>query len=301
MYNVKNAIIMAAGTSSRFTPLSYDTHKGLISVRGEILVERQIRQLKEAGINDIIIVTGYKSEQFDYLIKKFDVKLIHNPDYLIRNNHSSINVVREYIDNSYICSVDNYFLTNPFTSEVEDSYYASVYVSGATKEWCLKEDGDGFINYVEIGGFNSWIMLGHTFWTKEFADNFFKILDKIYNDADTINLLWESIYMKHLDILKMKIQKYPDSVIFEFDNLDELREFDKSYIDDTRSSIVKNIAKQLDVKESDMNSFTSIKDNTNESVGFEFIVNNTLYNYLFESKELLYKGELKNVGINKSN
>ena len=91
----------------------------------------------------------------------------------------------------------------------------------------------------------------------------------------------------------LKIQKYPDNVIFEFDDLDELREFDKSYIDDTRSIIIKNIAKQLDVKESDMNSFTSIKDDTNESVGFKFIVNNTLYNYLFDSKELLYKGELK--------
>ena len=62
---VDNAVIMAAGTSSRFAPLSYEIHKALIEVRGEILIERQIRQLKEAGVPEIYIVTGYKAEQFE--------------------------------------------------------------------------------------------------------------------------------------------------------------------------------------------------------------------------------------------
>ena len=44
-YKVDNAIIMAAGTSSRFAPLSYEMPKALIEVKGEILIERQIRQL----------------------------------------------------------------------------------------------------------------------------------------------------------------------------------------------------------------------------------------------------------------
>ena len=36
---VDNAIIMAAGTSSRFAPLSFERPKALIEVRGEILIE----------------------------------------------------------------------------------------------------------------------------------------------------------------------------------------------------------------------------------------------------------------------
>ena len=47
---VDNAIIMAAGTSSRFAPLSFERPKALIEVRGEILIERQIRQLRKDGI-----------------------------------------------------------------------------------------------------------------------------------------------------------------------------------------------------------------------------------------------------------
>ena len=49
-YKVDNAIIMAAGFSSRFAPLSDTTPKALLKVKGEIMIERQIRQLIEAGV-----------------------------------------------------------------------------------------------------------------------------------------------------------------------------------------------------------------------------------------------------------
>ena len=40
----RNAIIMAAGTSSRFVPLSFEKPKGLLNVKEEILIERQIKR-----------------------------------------------------------------------------------------------------------------------------------------------------------------------------------------------------------------------------------------------------------------
>uniref|UniRef100_UPI0020C4B545 NTP transferase domain-containing protein n=1 Tax=Salmonella enterica TaxID=28901 RepID=UPI0020C4B545 len=58
---VDNAVIMAAGTSSRFAPLSYERPKALVEVKGEVLIERQIKQLYESGIQDVFIVTGYMS------------------------------------------------------------------------------------------------------------------------------------------------------------------------------------------------------------------------------------------------
>ena len=50
---------MAAGLSSRMAPLSYECPKGVLKVRGEVLIERQIRQLKEAGIDDITVVVRF--------------------------------------------------------------------------------------------------------------------------------------------------------------------------------------------------------------------------------------------------
>ena len=61
------AIILAAGMGTRLRPLTLTTPKPLIHVQGEPMIERQIKFLHEKNIKDIIVVTGYLSEAFDYL------------------------------------------------------------------------------------------------------------------------------------------------------------------------------------------------------------------------------------------
>ena len=285
-FKVDNAVIMAAGTSSRFAPLSYEKPKALIEVKGEILLERQIRQLREAGIDDIIIVTGYMSEQFGYLKDRFGVELIHNPDYLTRNNNSTIWAAKDRIRNSYICSSDNYFAENPFEAIVDDAYYAAVYADGPTAEWCMTEDADGYIDSVNIGGENAWYMLGHAFWSEEYSRIFLEILRDIYDEPETAGILWEAIYMRHLDVLKMKMRRYADDVIFEFDTLDELREFDTSYKTDTRSAIMKALAKKLGCTEAEMTEVTAFKDADNSAAGMRFAAPGGHYEYRYATKEL---------------
>ncbi len=281
-YKVDNAVIMAAGTASRFAPISYERPKALIEVKGEILLERQIRQLLEAGIKEIILVVGYKKEQFMYLKDKFGVIIVENNEYLTRNNNSSIYAVRKYLKNTYICSSDNYFSKNPFEEYVDDSYYAAVYADGETKEWCMTEDKDGYIDSVTVGGKDAWFMLGHTFWSEEFSSKFLEILEEIYDLPETVDLLWESIYMQHLDTLKMKMRKYEDDFIFEFDTLDELRVFDTSYVEDTRSEILKKIASELNCKESDLNDIKTFKTEDNSASGIIFNAGNEKYKYSYK-------------------
>lgn len=285
-YKVDNAVIMAAGTSSRFAPLSYEKPKALIEVKGEILIERQIRQLHEAGIKEIFVVVGYKKEQFEYLKDRFGVILVENNEYLTRNNHASIYAVREYLKNTYICSSDNYFSRNPFEPEVDESYYAGVFAEGRTAEWCMKEDVEGYICDVTIGGQHSWYMLGHAFWDERFSRKFIEILEKIYEKPETGNLLWESIYMAHLQELRMKIRKYGDGLIYEFDTLDELRDFDSSYIEDTRSEILKTIAARMGCRERDIVKVNSFKDSDNSAAGFMFEVAGRQFEYRYVQKSV---------------
>ena len=289
MHTVDNAVILAAGTSSRFAPLSYEQPKALITVKGEILLERQIRQLREADICDIYIVVGYQAEKFEYLKQKFGVHLVYNPDYLNRNNNASIYVVKDILKNTYICSADNYFTENPFEREVSDCYYAAVYANGSTREWCMKYSEEGTIYDVQVGGENAWYMLGHTFWDETFSKRFVEILEQEYDLPETAGLLWESIYIKHLDELKMKIRKYEENMIFEFDTLDELRKFDTCYVEDTRSGILKDVAEQLNCREKDIENITSFNDDTNASAGFTFLYNDICYVYAYKEKILRRK------------
>lgn len=286
MYKVDNAIILAAGTASRFAPLSYEKPKALIEVRGEVLIERQIKQLQEAGIKEIVVVTGYMSEQFEYLAEKYNVILINNVDYLTRNNHASIYAARDYIKNSYICSSDNYFENNPFEESVKESYYAVVYASGETKEWCVYENEQGYINKVEIGGNDAWYMLGHVFWDENYSKKFLDILNRIYDMPETFDLLWEHIYIKNLDVLRMKTRKYAETDIWEFDTLDELRLFDSSYVEDTQSHILKYIAAKLGVREEQITNLDVITDTDNAATGFTFLCSNRKYRFNYEKKEL---------------
>ena len=251
-YRVENAIIMAAGFSSRFAPLSYETPKGLLNVRGEILIERQIRQLKEAGINEIIVVVGYKKELFFYLEEKFGVKVVVNHEYASRNNNSTLMAVRKSLGNSYICSSDNYFTTNPFSPYEWKACYSAELSCGPTKEWCIQTNEDDLITSVEIGGSDAWYMIGHAYFDRSFSQRFVEILEAEYDYPATAYKLWETIYLDHIDELEMVINRCETGTIFEFDSLDELREFDPLFLENIKSAIFDNIVSVLGCTKSEI-------------------------------------------------
>lgn len=150
----------------------------------------------------------------------------------------------------------------------------------------MTEDENGYIDSVTVGGRDAWYMLGHAFFSEEFSAKFVAILEAIYERPETADLLWESIYMAHLDELKMRIRRYGDGVIFEFDTLDELREFDPSYIADTRSAILRAIAAKLGCTEADIVDVKSYKTSDNAAAGIRFLAGGKKYEYSYESKEL---------------
>lgn len=268
-YAVDNAIIMAAGLSSRFAPISYEKPKGLLRVRGEVLIERQIRQLIDAGVTDITVVVGYKKEYFFYLRSKFGVKIVVNPDYATRNNNGTLWLVRDALANSYVCSSDDYFLDNPFERYVYEAYYACERVEGPTKEWCVTTGAGGRITHVSIGGADSLVMLGHVYFDRSFSEAFRAILERVYDRPETADKLWEEIYVDHIRELSMAVREYPAGEINEFDSLDELRSFDTHFIENVDSEIFDNIVSVLGCEKSDIHDFWPLKQGlTNLSCHF---------------------------------
>ena len=244
-YKVNNAVIMAAGLSSRFAPISYEKPKGLLKVRGEILIERQIEQLKAAGIDDITVIVGYKKEYFFYLKQKYGVKIVNNDEYASRNNNGSLWRVRAKLGNTYVCSSDDYFTQNPFEPYVFKAYYSAQYAEGPTKEWCMTTGSNGRIVKVAVGGSDSWYMLGHVYFDRAFSQKFVEILEAEYDRPETTDKLWEDLYIEHIKELDMVMRPYPAGVINEFDSLDELRAFDPHFLENVDSEIFDNIVRVL--------------------------------------------------------
>ena len=118
-----NAVILAAGYGMRMVPINVEVPKGLLTVKGEPLIERLICQLHEAGISRISVVVGFMKEQYEYLIDKYQVNLVFNKEYSSKNNLHSLNCVRGEIGNTYIVPCDIWCRENPFSDHEWYSWY----------------------------------------------------------------------------------------------------------------------------------------------------------------------------------
>lgn len=254
-YKVDNAIIMAAGYSARCMPLSNILPKGLFRVKGEILIEREIRQLQEAGIKEIIVVTGFMQEKFQYLREKYGVILIHNDDYDKYNNIASLYKAQNYMKNSYILCSDNYYADNVFHKYVYSPYYSCVYSEEYCDEYCvLKEDKDGYITSIKRGGEKAWYTIGDCFFDREFSDTFVKYMNEEWNDMNTRNMLMDDFHIQHIDELKLKKVEREKNKVLEFDTLEEFKQFDSSFEEfmnenlDQSNEVIKVFSKYSEVK-----------------------------------------------------
>ena len=287
-YRVHNAVIMAAGLSSRFAPISYERPKGMLRVRGEVLIERQIRQLREAGIDDITVVVGYKKEYFFYLAAKYGVHIVVNDAYAEKNNTWTLWLVRNRLSNTYICSSDDYFCENPFERYVWRAYYAAQHVAGPTPEWCLGTDARGRITSVSAGGRDAWVMLGHVYFDAAFSQRFVELLGQELEGSDAASQLWEAVFAKHLDELAMEMRRYPAGLINEFDSLDELEGFDPEFIANVDSEVFDNIERALGCKRTDIHGFWPLKQGiTNLSCHFAVGDDEYVYRHPGVGTELL--------------
>ena len=59
------AIILAGGRGKRLRPITDYVPKSLIPLKNTPIIEWQIKYLKEYGVNEVIICTGYKTKMIE--------------------------------------------------------------------------------------------------------------------------------------------------------------------------------------------------------------------------------------------
>lgn len=278
-YKVDNAIILAAGMSTRFIPVSYELPKGLISVKGEVMTERLIRQLQESGVGEIVLVVGYMMEKFFYLRDKYGVKLVVNNEFAVKNTHSSIYAARDYLRNTYIVCSDNYYPKNMFHRYEYRAFYCSIYLPGTSYvERAFTFDDDCLVIDTNKPSHDQWIMYGHAYYDRNFTDAFKPILESYYGRPGIEYMYWETIYAENVDKLKMWGLKCTDKDILEFDSMDELKKFDPDYITHNRVKVFENICNVLNCSFSDISGIEVVKGGLNNR-SFKFKCNGEQYIY----------------------
>lgn len=153
------AIILAAGEGTRLRPLTDDRPKTMVKLFGMSLLERQINTFRKCGINDIIVVTGYKDET----INLTNIKKYKNFDYASTNMVETLFCAQNEMDGQTIISYGDIIfekkvLTSLINSEEDYSvvidknwrkYWESRFVDPLVDAESLRLDSMN--NIVEIG------------------------------------------------------------------------------------------------------------------------------------------------------
>jgi CTP:phosphocholine cytidylyltransferase-like protein/thiamine kinase-like enzyme len=276
-FRVRNAIFLAAGFGSRCVPLTFETPKGLLEVYGKPMIERQIEQLLEKGISEIIIVVGYKKEKFDYLIDKYGVKLVYNPEYATKNNLASLHCVLPWLDSSYILMSDNWIEKNIFNLYEPHSWFSCLYFEGPTHEWCVTASAGNKIEFISIGGQDAWAVVGPAYFSPSFSARFKQLVTDYYKRPGTEDYYWEHILRENINSLPMYMNRQTGNV-HEFENLEELRMFDPSYNRASHNKIMEGIAELFNVPEEKIQDIYPIKEGLTNS-SFHFSIGAESYVY----------------------
>jgi hypothetical protein len=114
---------------------------------------------------------------------------------------------------------------------------------------------------------------------KDAACTFKKTLSDEYNLLSTRTSYWEDIYIKHIGTLPlMRPIMFKQNELLEFDSIDELREYDTSYINNTRSKYIEEICKKINCKEQELTCFKKINHMKGKVFVFKYNNRNFIYN-----------------------
>ncbi|KAA3619689.1 MAG: hypothetical protein DWQ05_02900 [Calditrichaeota bacterium] len=110
------AVIVAAGMSSRLSDTTSDTPKTLLPYGGKTILYNILSNISSAGIDEFIIVTGYKSELIvDYLKENgafgFDITVVYNPDYRKANGISVLAAEEALAGDDFILSMSDHLVS----------------------------------------------------------------------------------------------------------------------------------------------------------------------------------------------
>lgn len=229
-YRVKRAIFIAAGFGSRLVPITFNTPKPLVRVHGKRIIDTLLDACLGAGIDEIYIVRGYLSEQFDQLLYRYPmIKFLENPVYNEANNISSALVARYLLSNAYVFEAD-LLISNP--SIIKKYHYTSDFLAikkDRTDDWCF-EVKNGVIVEQKVGGLDCWQMVGISYWNEADGHKLSQDIAEVYATPGGKERYWEQVPLVYRKAnYSVEIQECFDEDIVEIDTFRELKAIDKTY------------------------------------------------------------------------
>ena len=229
-FRARRAVFLAAGLSERLMPITLNTPKPLVRVKGTRIIDTLLDAAMAAGIEEVYIVRGYLAEQFDQLLYKYpNIKFFENPAYNEANNIASVMCARFELQNAYVLESD-LFLRNP--ALISKYQYASNYLAvpmDKTDDWCF-ETKNGFISKFKLGGRNCHHMFGISYWNREDGARLAGHIKQVYEMPGGKERYWDQVALEYYKKdYNVEIRECSFSDIIEIDTFPELKKLDETY------------------------------------------------------------------------
>ena len=229
-YRAKRAVFIAAGFGSRLVPITFNTPKPLVRVKGTRIIDHLLDACLETGIEEIYIVRGYLAEQFDQLLYKYPtVKFLENPVYNEANNISSSMIAKELLSNAYVFEAD-LLLSNP--KIITKYHYTSDFLAikkDRTDDWCF-EVKDKVITEEKVGGEDCWQMVGISYWNEEDGRKLAVDIPEVYSMPGGKERYWEQVPLVYKKKnYAVEVRECFEEDIVEIDTFKELKQIDPTY------------------------------------------------------------------------
>lgn len=229
-YRVKRAVFIAAGFGSRMVPITLNTPKPLVRVKGVRMIDTLLDAVVRAGIEEIYIVRGYLGEQFDQLLYKYPmIRFLENPIYNEANNISSAMCARHLLQNAYVLEAD-LVLYNPdlITKYQYTSNYLGVPVE-VTDDWCFQTKNQ-IITKMGIGGRNCHHMYGISYWNETDGAKLYEDIKAVYEMPGGKERYWDQVPLEYcLDHYQVEVRDCTFKDIIEIDTYSDLKKLDSTY------------------------------------------------------------------------
>lgn len=229
-YRVKRVVLLAAGFGSRLVPVTLNTPKPLVRVKGVRMIDTLLDAVKEAGIEDVVIVRGYLGEQFDQLLYRYpNVKFLENTVYNESNNISSAMCARHLLQNAYVMEADLYLYNKKLITKYQfTSNYLGVPVE-KTDDWCF-ETRNRVITRIKVGGVNCHHMFGISYWNGEDGGKLAEHIKAVYEMPGGRERYWDQVALEYfIREYRIEVRECSFEDITEIDSYSDLKKLDNAY------------------------------------------------------------------------
>ena len=248
------AIILAAGFGSRLRPLTDRLPKSMIKVMGLPLADRTIKVMKDCGINDITLISGYMSDQFEAL----DINQIENHEYSSSNMVYSLfcaeklfdgkeDIIISYGDINYNSTILRNLLAaegdivisadknwESLWSQRMEDYSCDVETFKVNENGCIEDLGRKAEDITQIEAQYMGLIRINKSIQGRIVEIYNKLLDR---EVDKTKNMFMTDFLRHLIDTKIKIMpSYTNGGWIEVDTIDDYKLYNDKANDFIRSN-----------------------------------------------------------------